>query len=411
MNTVVEIRSLPGILNESNLPVLYVPVQALSMDYPDNSYYFNTDAHSARRRGLRRLGVSRSFALGLAAIAILLGFSFGIMVSDSLETSRTPLFDEGMVTRLFENASPAVVEITVIRENNNLPFSALGTGSGFLVDGTGHILTNNHVIEGADEIRVNLSDGRTLVATRLGISPADDLALLQVDPAELAGIKPLKLANSDDVDPGQLAVAIGSPFRNFNSVTVGIVSGTGRGPISPLQRPIPDMIQTDAALNPGNSGGPLLNSQGEVIGVTSAVRTPALQGIGDFRIGFAVPSNTISHLLPDLLVAQEIRRPWLGISGGPISEQLSEMLGIESGVVVTQVLAGSPAKQAGLQPFRSLTNQGDVIISIDDTPIGSVDDMVSYFNRKRPGDDVKLLLNRDGQELNIDVKLAAWPDT
>lgn len=383
------------------------------MDYPNNSYYFRApaDARVESFRGLRRFGVTRSFALGLAAIAILLGFSFGILVSDSIERKHSPLFDEHLVTDIFSDASPAVFEITVTRENNNLPFSALGTGSGFLIDHRGHILTNNHVIEGADEIRVNTSDGRTLVATRLGISPADDLALLQVDPDEIGRISPLVLADSDTVEAGQLAVAIGSPFRNFNSVTVGIVSGTGRGPISPLQRPIPDMIQTDAALNPGNSGGPLLNSQGEVIGVTSAVRTPTLQGIGDFRIGFAVPSNTIAHLLPDLLVAQEIKRPWLGISGGPISEQLSQSLGIDHGVVVTQVLSGSPAKQVGIQPFESITKQGDVIIAIDEQPVSSVDDMVGYFNTKRPGDGVILSLNRNGNELKVDVTLAEWPDT
>ena len=171
------------------------------------------------------------------------------------------------------------------------------------------------------------------------------------------------------------------------------------------------MIQTDAALNPGNSGGPLLNSEGKVIGVTSAVRTPTLRGISDFRIGFAVPSNTVADLLPDLMIAQEIRRPWLGISGGPISEQLSETLGIKQGVAVTQVISGSPAKQVGIQAFRSPTDQGDVILAVDDTPVASVDDMVAYFNRKRPGDDVTILINRGGTEMRIKVTLAAWPDT
>lgn len=383
------------------------------MDYPENSYYHKSDTStpSVSLRGFRRLGVTRPFALGLAAVATLLGFSFGILVSDSLEQSRTPLFDERLVTELVENASPAVVEITVTRENNSRLSSALGTGSGFLLDNEGHILTNYHVVQGAQEIRVNMYDGRTLVGTLLGTSPADDLALLQVDPSELIGIEPLELADSDDVEPGQLAIAIGSPFRNFNSVTVGVVSGTGRGPISPLQRPIPNMIQTDAALNPGNSGGPLLNSEGKVIGVTSAVRTPTLQGISDFRIGFAVPSNTIADLLPDLLIAQEIRRPWLGISGGPISEQLSQTLGIASGVAVTRVLPGSPARQAGIRPFQSPEDQGDVILAVDDNPVSSVDDMVAYFNRKRPGDNVTILLNRGGTEMRIEVTLAAWPDT
>ena len=348
--------------------------------------------------------------MGLSSIAILLGFSFGILVSNSMVSKRTPLYDESLVTRLFSEASPAVVDITVTRDNSNQAYAALGTGSGFLVDNKGHILTNNHVIEGADKIRVNTSDGRTLEATLLGISPADDLALIQVGPSELGDIHPLKLADSDKVEAGQMAVAIGSPFRNFNSVTVGIVSGTGRGPISPLSRPIPNMIQTDAALNPGNSGGPLLNSSGEVIGVTSAVRTPAILGIGDFRIGFAVPSNTIANLLPDLMIAQEIRRPWLGISGGPISEQLSKRLDIDHGVVVTHVLPDSPAKQVGIQPFSIATNPGDVIVAIDDVPIHSVDDMVAYFNKKCPGDDVTINMVRNGNNLKVKVDLGEWPD-
>ena len=243
------------------------------MDYPNNSYYLNPAFGAAFevRTGLSRLGVARSFALVQSSIAILLGFSFGILVSNSIANKRTPLYDESLVTRLFSEASPAVVEITVTRDNNNQAYAALGTGSGFLIDNRGHILTNNHVIEGADKIRVNTSEGRTLTATLLGISPADDLALIQVDPSDLGNILRLKLADSEKVEAGQM----------------GIVSGTDRGSISPLSKPIPDMIQTDAALNPGNSDGPLLNSNGEVIGVTSAVRTPAIQGIGDFSIGFA----------------------------------------------------------------------------------------------------------------------------
>ena len=382
------------------------------MDYPNNSYYLNSAFGAAVevRTGLSRLGVTRSLALVLSSIAILLGFSYGILVSNSSANKRTPLYDESLVTRFFSEASAAVVEITVTRDNSNQAYAAMGTGSGFLIDNRGHILTNNHVIEGADKIRVNTSKGRTLTATLLGISPADDLALIQVDPSDLGNILPLKLADSDKVEAGQMAVAIGSFFRNFNSVTVGIVSGTGRGPISPLSRPIPDMIQTDAALNPGNSGGPLLNSNGEVIGVTSAVRTPAIQGIGDFRIGFAVPSNTIASLLPDLMIAQEIRRPWLGISDGPISEQLSKTLDIKYGVVVTHTLPNSLAKQVGFQPFSAATNQGDVIVAIDDMPIHSVDDMDAYFNKKRPGDDVTINVVRNGNNLNVKVDLGKWPD-
>ena len=166
-------------------------------------------------------------------------------------------------------------------------------------------------MDGAERLTVTLSDGRTLPATRLGSSPADDLAVLQVDAAEVSNVDPLSLSDSSEVRPGQLALAVGSPFQNFNSVTAGVVSGTGRGPTSVLRRPIPDMIQTDAPLNPGNSGGPLLNSDGEVIGVNSSIRTGS-SGIEEFRIGFAVPSNTLKDLLPQLLRSELVRRPWLG---------------------------------------------------------------------------------------------------
>ena len=386
------------------------------MQYGKGPYYSEDPLERELRekpRTNRPSGVSKTFAFSLAGIAVLLGFTLGL-ISDSFSDpvgSRASLYDEAMITDLFESASPAVVEITVSRSNPTFPLSGMGTGSGFLIDGDGHILTNSHVVKGAQEIRINLGDGRTLAATKLGTSPADDLALLQVDPQEVKDITPLVLADSDEVKPGQLAVAIGSPFRNFNSITVGVVSGTGRGPVSELRRPIPDMIQTDAPLNPGNSGGPLLNSAGQVIGVNSAVRTPSFSGLDDFRIGFAVPSNTVKTLMPYLLIAGEIKRPWLGISGGPISGQLADSLGISKGVVVTQVFPSSPASEAGLVPFRSLTSRGDVITGVDGNPVGSVEEMVSYFNDKRPGDAVVLSIFREDKDITVEVVLAEWPDT
>ena len=206
---------------------------------------------------------------------------------------------------------------------------------------------------------------------------------------------------------------IGSPFRNFNSVTVGVVSGTGRGPASVLRRPIPDMIQTDAPLNPGNSGGPLLNSRGEVIGVTSSVRTGTSQGVEDFRIGFAVPSNTLRDLLPEIMESTVVRRPWLGISGGAVSSDLESPSDLPSGIYVTRVFSNSPASRAGLIPFTSLRGSGvgDVITAVDGVSIDSVEDMVSYFNGRKPGDEVVLSVYRQRQSIELEVKLEAWPDT
>ena len=354
--------------------------------------------------------LSRGFVVGLLALGVLLGFSIGLLVAGSGLTGPNILFDQDLVTELFDRASPAVVELDV---STGFGINSGGSGSGFFVDREGRIVTSNHVVDSARTVRVRLHDGRTLEATKLGNSPADDLALLQVDPSEVSGIDPLPLADSLEVVPGQMAVAIGSPFRNFNSVTVGVVSGRGRAPVSEISRPIPDMIQTDAPLNSGNSGGPLLNSKGEVIGVNSSVMTSPFQGADEFRIGFAVPSNTLENLLPQLIVAEEVRRPWLGISSRPISAEVMEDLDIPSGIAIASVFNDSPAESIGLEPFRTVRGdvQGDVITAVDGRPVSSVDQMVSYFNTLMPGHTITLTVYRDEGTIDLDATLAPWPDT
>ena len=362
--------------------------------------------------------MSRFLLAGLVTIGALLGFALGLMITDSRSgdgPSSTALFDEEQVTSLFENASPAVVELTITLRSggSGLLGGNTSSGSGFLVDTDGHIVTNHHVVDGAEKITVNLFDGRSMEATLLGTSPADDLALLRVDPEAVSDIDPLVLGDSDKVEPGQMAVAIGSPFRNFNSITVGIVSGTGRGPSSILRRPIPDMIQTDAPLNPGNSGGPLLNSKGEVIGINSSVRTGSGSRLEDYRIGFAVPANSFRDLKDRLLEPVQVRRPWLGVIGGSVSAELNASLGFPEGIYVTSVFSGSPADDAGLIPFRALLSgsRGDIITAVDGEPVGSVEDMVSYFNSLSPGTGVTLSVFRNDRTIKIDVTLAEWPDT
>ena len=354
--------------------------------------------------------LSRGFVVGLLALGVLLGFSIGLLVAGGGLTGPSVLYDQDLVMELFDRASPAVVELDV---SLGFGIGSGGTGSGFFVDREGRIVTSNHVVDSARTVRVRLHDGRTLEATKLGNSPADDLALLQVDPAEVSDIEPLPLADSFEVVPGQMAVAIGSPFRNLNSVTVGVVSGRSRAPVSAIARPIPDMIQTDAPLNSGNSGGPLLNSSGEVIGVNSSIRTSPFQGMDEFRIGFAVPSNTLEDLLPQLIVAEEVRRPWLGISSRPISADLMEDLGIPSGIAIASVFNDSPAQSIGLEPFRTVRGdiQGDVITAVDGNPVSSVDQMVSYFNTLLPGHTITLTVYRDESTIDLDATLAPWPDT
>ena len=364
-----------------------------------------------------RAGFSQRYVLSIAAIAIALGFVMGVVWSDAIVdvvSPSAPLFDEDLVSSLFERAGPAVVEIQVSRNSGSRrQGGGVGFGSGFLIDSDGYIVTNNHVVEGADRITVTLHDERTIDVELLGRSSADDLALLKANPADVAGIEPLTLGDSSEVKTGEIAIAIGSLFRQFNSISVGVVSGTGRGPTSVLRRPIPDMIQTDAPLNPGNSGGPLLNSAGEVIGVTSSVSTGVAQGRGEYRIGFAVPSNTLKDLMPELLVAQLVKRPWLGISGGAVTRDLRETRGLPDGIYVTRVFSDSPAEQVGLVPFQSGTGigRGDVITAVDGQSVGSVEDMVSYFNSRKPGNVVTLSVYRNQHSIDVAVELAEWPGT
>ena len=361
--------------------------------------------------------LTRTAVLGFLVIGISAGFALGLFFASSLGWNggkTTTLYDEQLVTDLYDRASPAVVEIIITRSVRGVRLPGSATGSGFLIDREGHIVTNHHVISNGTEISVLFSDGREVSAQKLGTSPADDLAIIKVPADEVKDIEPLVLADSSKVRRGQLAVAIGSPLRQFNSISVGIVSGTGRGPSSVLLRPIPDMIQTDAPLNPGNSGGPLVNLEGQVIGVASSVRTNDFgNSLEQIRIGFAVPSNTVKSLLPQLFKPVELKRPWIGIQGTAVTKDLSDRRGFPRGIYITGVLESSPADRVGLDPFRTRTGRdsGDIITAIDGVPVSTVEDMVIYLNTKKPGDQVKLSVYRDSQTVEVHIVLDPWPDT
>ncbi len=363
---------------------------------------------------LRKSSSKTRLVVGILAVGVAIGFALGFLYTSivSPQTSGiTPLFDEDHVSLIFDRTSPAVVEIDVARTFGNRTIPGVYSGSGFFVDDQGHILTNNHIVSAGNNFAVRLSNGKELEAVKLGISEADDLAVLKVDPAEVSGITPLELADSSRVRSGQMAIAIGSPFREFNSVAVGVVSGIGRGQSSVLNRPIPDMIQTDVPLNPGNSGGPLLNSDGQVIGINSSIRVSAPNApVEDFRIGFAVPSNTAISILPHLKTATNLKRPWIGIQGMAVTRELVDTMGFPKGIVITGIFADSPARRAGLTVFRGLTDEtlGDIITAVDDVPVQSVEDMVSYLNSKVPGDEVTLTLFKLGSEREVKVTLDPW---
>ena len=313
-------------------------------------------------------GVTKAFALAVTTLSatVILAIAFA-WLGPGLEGVTLPasaaLFDEELVQNIYEQASPAVVDINVDRKVED-SFNRLGFGSGFLIDSEGHIVTNNHVIQGADRIRIAFQDGSSAEAEILGTNPANDLALLKVNSEAVAHIRPLTLGDSSQARPGQLAIAIGSPFGLGGSVTVGVISGVGRTLNSDIARPISGVLQTDALINPGNSGGPLLNRDGAVVGINTAIqvsfRELSPRNLRRGTIGFAVPSNTLINLLPRLKEKQIIRPVWLGISVATLGPLLVETLELpeEHGVYVTQVMGGVPQTRRAWYPRASINGAG-----------------------------------------------------
>jgi S1-C subfamily serine protease len=302
-----------------------------------------------------------------------------------------------------------------------------GAGSGFVWDKEGHIITNNHVADGADKIQVTFADGSSAEAKVIGADPDSDLAVLKVDvPAER--LQPVELADSTQVKVGQLAVAIGNPFALENTMTVGFVSAMGRQlPVSAgdtqglLPGPtytIPDIIQTDAPINPGNSGGVLVNDQGQVIGVTAAIESPVRANAG---IGFAIPSAIVQKVVPALIKSGHYEHPWLGLSGTTLNPDLAQAMDLKAdqrGALVVDVTPGSPADKAGLHGSdrqveidgESVRVGGDVVTAINGQPVNGFDDLVAHLVRSTEiGQTVKLTVLRGGQEETISATLVARP--
>ncbi|HOS79605.1 MAG TPA: trypsin-like peptidase domain-containing protein [Anaerolineae bacterium] len=354
------------------------------------------------------------------------------------ETDRTPLPDQAGVLAALQDAletiyagvNPSVVSIRVTQQSSGgmiLPFSEdlplpseEGAGSGFVWDTEGHIVTNYHVIENATRIVVQFSDSTTAVAAVIGSDPDSDLAVLKVEAPE-AKLRPVRLAQAE-ARVGQLAVAIGNPFGLGNTMTVGFVSAIGRslavGETLGSQYSIPDIIQTDAPINPGNSGGVLVNEQGEVIGVTTAIVSPVQASVG---IGFAIPATIVQRVVPVLIEKGAYAHPWIGISGTSLTSEIATAMDLpaeQRGALVMEVIAGGPADKAGLQGStrqvtiggRQVAVGGDVIIAFDGVPIRSFDELVSVLGaQSRPGQTVTLTVLRDGAERDIRLTLQERP--
>jgi S1-C subfamily serine protease len=309
--------------------------------------------------------------------------------------------EEVKTVSLFKNASPSVVNITRL-EVSSMSFneSAIptGTGSGFVWDDQGHIVTNYHVIQGASSARVTLDDRVTYEAELVGASADKDIAVLKIK-APSAGLKPLGVGSSEGLLVGQQVYAIGNPFGLDHTLSTGVISGVAREIKSVAGRPITGVIQTDAAINPGNSGGPLLDSSGRLIGMNTAIYSPSGASAG---IGFAVPVDTIKRIVPQLIEHGKVVKPGLGI------EIKDRVRGVK-GVLVMNVIAGSGAEAAGLVPTRrgddGRIELGDAIVSIDGKPVADSADLFRALDTHEVGDTVTLEVSRDGQTRKVTVTL------
>lgn len=338
---------------------------------------------------------------------------------------------EALLTELYRRASPAVVsiEITIDLANSlNLPADTplpegrvpTSSGSGWLFNSQGYIVTNNHVVADAEALQVIFHDGSKARADVVGTDPGSDLAVIKVDqlPAETA---PLPIGDSDAVEVGQMAIAIGNPFGLQNTLTVGVISGLGRSLIGPPGGggffSIPNIIQSDAAINPGNSGGPLLNARGEVIGVNTAIATES--GVFD-GVGYAVPAQVVERIVPALIEDGSYEHPWIGISMVAVDPLMAEEVGldVESGVLVTGVVAGSPADKAGIREGTEnvvyaggdLPIDGDIIVAVNNREMRNSDELLSFLQLDAAvGDTLTFTVVRDGSEEQFDLTLVPRP--
>lgn len=314
---------------------------------------------------------------------------------------------EQSTVELFRTASPSVVYITklAVRADpfrRNLLEIPEGTGSGFVWDRQGHIVTNHHVIEGAGGARVTLADGSTWPAELVGSVAAKDLAVLRIQ-APTEQLTPLPIGTSHDLAVGQHVFAIGNPFGLDHTLSTGVVSGLEREILSAGGQPIQGVIQTDAAINPGNSGGPLLDSAGRLIGVNTAIYSPSGASAG---IGFAVPVDTVARVVPQLIAHGRVIRPALGVHLA--DPRMLQRLRLQ-GALVLGMEPGSPAERAGLQPTRrdvyGRLILGDLIVGVDDQRVEEPIDLYRILDRREVGDTVRLRLRRGGEELVVETQL------
>jgi serine protease Do len=423
---------------------------------PDPNFRLIPEATSGqpRRKATGYVGLTL-----LAALALILGGLYGPVLWQDWPVNAAPgarfqeaqliqieaslLEDQEAMAELYSQIAPSVVNIQVTsrlsaRDLERFPFPGIpglpglpegelpqqrGEGSGFIYDNDGHIVTNNHVVEGADEVVVVFNNGQWADGEVVATDPQSDLAVVKVTPPSGFEWRPLPLANPDTLRVGHTVLAMGNPFGLENTMTTGIVSALGRGmPVGRLgdsTYTLPDVIQTDAAINPGNSGGPLLNLAGEVVGVNFAIESATRSNSG---VGFTIPVSIVARVVPALIENGRFDYAYLGLSGTSIGPDVADALELDNqtlGVYVSSVVPNGPSDQAGIQGARSsvstnggtgLNPGGDIITAIDDQPVTRFEELVSYLVTKAsPGDTVTLTVLRDGETLEIDVVLGTRP--
>jgi S1-C subfamily serine protease len=319
--------------------------------------------------------------------------------------------EEQLVINVAAQVSPAVVCVTAPEQ------FGVCIGSGFVIDQEGYVVTNNHVAEASEELLVTLADEHTVAATLVGADPGTDLAVLKIEvPAEALVVA--QLGSSSSLQVGQRAIAIGNPFGLERTVTSGIISSLGRTlPRDDSDFQIAEVIQTDAAINPGNSGGPLLDSQGRVIGVNTAIRS--LSGVNS-GVGFAIPVDVVHRVVPELIAQGRYRHPWVGISGSTITPEMVDSLDlpVETGVLVYTVEPDGPALEAGIQggdrevliSGRRVVAGGDILVAIEGEEVNRFDDLVNYLaSHTSVGDRITLTLIRGGEPIEVELTLEERP--
>ena len=326
-----------------------------------------------------------------------------------------PLEQETTITKIFNEAKDSVVHITSVTVERDFfmrPIPREGTGSGFIISEEGYILTNHHVIKDASELRVTLANGIILKAMLVGTDPLSDTAVIKINSKDK--LKPIKLGDSDLLKPGQLAIAIGNPYRLDNTITIGVISALNRTLETETSFIIQGVIQTDAAINPGNSGGPLLNSEGKVIGINTAIYSPIQGSIG---IGFAIPINNAKKVAEDLIEKGKVTRPWMGITGTTVTEQLAINwgTGVDKGVLIVDIVEEGPADKAGLLGTISSPSQedfrlGDTIIEMGGIQIHTMEDLIQTILKQEVEKTIEIKFVRNGEIVLTNVTLMERPD-